>query len=58
MCGIAGIVQFRSDAHVDPEALRRMCAAIVHRGPDDDGIYVQGGVGLGMRRLSRTGGVA
>src|SRR6058998_2171443 len=52
MCGIAGVVQFRSNAHVDPEALRRMCAAIVHRGPDDDGIYVQGGVGLGMRRLS------
>src|SRR5947209_6140301 len=52
MCGIAGVVQFRSDAHVDPEALRRMCAAIVHRGPDDDGIYVHGGVGLGMRRLS------
>jgi asparagine synthase (glutamine-hydrolysing) len=50
MCGIAGVVQFRSDAN--PEALRRMCAAIVHRGPDDDGIYVQGGVGLGMRRLS------
>ena len=50
MCGIAGVVQFRSDAN--PEALRRMCAAIVHRGPDDDGIYTQGGVGLGMRRLS------
>jgi asparagine synthase (glutamine-hydrolysing) len=29
-----------------------MCRAITHRGPDDDGIYVQGGVGLGMRRLS------
>src|SRR2546427_4544840 len=52
MCGIAGVVQFRSDSHVDPENVERMCRAIVHRGPDDDGIYVQGGVGLGMRRLS------
>src|SRR5437870_4682648 len=52
MCGIAGVVQFRSDSHVDPENVERMCRAIVHRGPDDDGIYVQGRVGLGMRRLS------
>src|SRR6266566_2015150 len=52
MCGIAGVVQFSSDARVDPETVRRMCRAIVHRGPDDDGIYVQGGVGIGMRRLS------
>src|SRR5579872_112189 len=29
-----------------------MCDAIVHRGPDDEGIYVNGGVALGMRRLS------
>src|SRR6266576_3746146 len=52
MCGIAGVVQFSGDTRVDPETLRRMCRAIVHRGPDDDGIYVQGGVGIGMRRLS------
>jgi asparagine synthase (glutamine-hydrolysing) len=32
--------------------LSRMCAAIQHRGPDDDGFYVNGPVGLGMRRLS------
>jgi len=29
-----------------------MCDAIVHRGPDDEGVFVQGAVGLGMRRLS------
>ena len=29
-----------------------MCQTIVHRGPDDEGIYVDGPVGLGMRRLS------
>jgi len=38
MCGITGIMQFGS-ARVEPEALRQMCAAMVHRGPDDEGIY-------------------
>ncbi len=32
--------------------MRRMCTALRHRGPDDEGLYVQGAVGLGMRRLS------
>ena len=32
--------------------IHRMCQTIIHRGPDDEGIYVKGGVGLGMRRLS------
>src|SRR6266498_4450352 len=51
MCGIAGIVRNdRSD--VDQALLARMCAAIRHRGPDDDGFYVNGPVGLGMRRLA------
>jgi asparagine synthase (glutamine-hydrolysing) len=51
VCGIVGIV--RSDAKaVDEVLLSRMCAAIRHRGPDDDGFYVNGPVGLGMRRLS------
>jgi asparagine synthase (glutamine-hydrolysing) len=51
VCGIAGIVN-RNNQAVDPDAVRRMCQTIVHRGPDDDGIYAQGPVGLGMRRLS------
>src|SRR2546422_10139118 len=51
LCGIVGIV--RSDAAaVDEVLLSRMCAAIRHRGPDDDGFYLKGPVGLGMRRLS------
>ena len=29
-----------------------MCAAMIHRGPDDEGIYTDGCLGLGMRRLS------
>ena len=32
--------------------VQRMCQTIVHRGPDDEGIYAQGPVGMGMRRLS------
>jgi asparagine synthase (glutamine-hydrolysing) len=51
MCGIVGIV--RGDgSDVDQTLLARMCAAIRHRGPDDDGFYINGNVGLGMRRLS------
>ncbi|MGI9166337.1 MAG: asparagine synthase (glutamine-hydrolyzing) [Pyrinomonadaceae bacterium] len=51
MCGIVGLV--RNDGlDVDQALLGRMCAAIRHRGPDDDGFYVNGPVGLGMRRLS------
>ncbi|MFZ0955267.1 MAG: asparagine synthase (glutamine-hydrolyzing) [Candidatus Sulfotelmatobacter sp.] len=57
MCGIAGIVrayrdQGHSDGGVDHATIHRMCEAIVHRGPDDEGIFVKAGVGLGMRRLS------
>jgi asparagine synthase (glutamine-hydrolysing) len=51
MCGIAGIVGRTGEA-VGAEQLRRMTDAIVHRGPDDEGIHVQRNVGLGMRRLS------
>src|SRR2546425_10919637 len=51
MCGIAGIVRLDS-APVDRELLARMNDAIRHRGPDDDGFYVSGAVGLGMRRLA------
>jgi len=55
MCGIAGYVSSRND--LDPGVvLRRMAAAIAHRGPDDEGFFVtQGGrwhVGLAHRRLS------
>lgn len=51
MCGIAGIMSFNGRP-VSSEELRLMCAAVVHRGPDDDGFYFSTGVGLGMRRLS------
>jgi len=52
MCGIAGVFEFGGDTQVDSAVLRRMCDVMAHRGPDDDGLFTQGEVGLGMRRLS------
>src|SRR6266481_9678725 len=52
MCGIAGILEFARDTRAEPAALRAMCQIIAHRGPDDDGFYTDGPVGIGMRRLS------
>src|SRR6202049_4568759 len=52
MCGIAGIIDERPDGRVDEADIRRMCQAIVYRGPDEEGIFIKNGVGLGMRRLS------
>src|SRR5437867_706063 len=52
MCGIAGIVYRDRNRPVTESLLRQMCSAIRHRGPDDEGRYVCGAVGLGMRRLS------
>jgi asparagine synthase (glutamine-hydrolysing) len=49
MCGIAGKA---GAAPVTEAEILRMCNAIAHRGPDDWGTFVEGGVGLGMRRLS------
>lgn len=42
----------RPDEVVDADSVHKMCQSIVHRGPDDEGIYARGPVGLGMRRLS------
>ncbi|MBI4526167.1 MAG: asparagine synthase (glutamine-hydrolyzing) [Deltaproteobacteria bacterium] len=51
MCGIAGILTL-DGRPVDRDQVQRMCDSIVHRGPDDEGLYFGAGVGLGMRRLS------
>jgi len=51
MCGIAGIYRFDKKS-VDGDLLQRMTDVIAHRGPDDEGHYVDGFVGLGNRRLS------
>src|SRR5579862_4971992 len=52
MCGIAGAVEFREGARVDATILERMCAAMLHRGPDDQGTYCEGRAGLAAQRLS------
>jgi asparagine synthase (glutamine-hydrolysing) len=51
MCGIAGQLNL-DGAPVAEQTLRRMCAAMVHRGPDDEGVFADGAFGMGMRRLS------
>lgn len=51
MCGIAGIMSVAGKP-VTADELHDMCAAMVHRGPNDEGIYHAGPVGLAMRRLS------
>jgi asparagine synthase (glutamine-hydrolysing) len=51
MCGIAGIIRWDGRPVAESE-VRTMCRAMAHRGPDEEGIYLGVGVGLGMRRLS------
>src|SRR5919197_6633169 len=50
VCGICGIAS--SNGAVDPGRLAEMSATLVHRGPDSDGVFLDGGVGLAARRLS------
>ncbi len=50
MCGIAGKLSFTGP--VDRAQIQRMCTLSFHRGPDEEGIYLNGQVGLGTRRLS------
>jgi len=50
MCGIAGVIDPKIE-NIE-KAITGMVAKITHRGPDDDGFYVDKSVGLGMRRLS------
>ena len=52
MCGICGMVNRRSSAPIDAEALKQMVWALRHRGPDEQGIYVDECAGLGHARLS------
>ncbi|MDE3108559.1 MAG: asparagine synthase (glutamine-hydrolyzing) [Acidobacteriota bacterium] len=52
MCGICGKLMLDSDARMSPALLKQMADTLYHRGPDDEGYYVSGPVGLGFRRLS------
>jgi len=51
MCGVAGILNLNGEAAA-PRILQNMALAIAHRGPDGDGIYTDGAVGLAHRRLA------
>lgn len=52
MCGIFGIFALEAGLTIEPDALRPMATASVHRGPDDEGSYIASGLAMGMRRLS------
>jgi asparagine synthase (glutamine-hydrolysing) len=52
MCGICGQFNFIRQDPVESDTIRRMTQTMVHRGPDDEGYFVSGPVGLGFRRLS------
>jgi asparagine synthase (glutamine-hydrolysing) len=51
MCGIAGILNIEGES-VEPAVLQKMTDAIAHRGPDGEGLWIDGNVGLGHRRLA------
>ncbi|TMQ25759.1 MAG: asparagine synthase (glutamine-hydrolyzing) [Candidatus Rokuibacteriota bacterium] len=52
MCGIAGKLYLEPGRPVEREAVEAMGRTLAHRGPDDEGLYVHGNVGLAMRRLA------
>jgi len=51
MCGIAGLINLNGEA-VSPIILKKMTDAIAHRGPDGEGQWIEGNVGIGHRRLA------
>ncbi|MEW6621274.1 MAG: asparagine synthase (glutamine-hydrolyzing) [bacterium] len=51
MCGICGYLTF-GEKTVEKEIIHQMCEVIRHRGPDDEGIYLEKNISLGMRRLN------
>ncbi|MCE5279248.1 MAG: asparagine synthase (glutamine-hydrolyzing) [Planctomycetaceae bacterium] len=51
MCGIAGVLN-GSDRAVSPAIIKKMTDILAHRGPDGEGMFVEGNVGLGHRRLA------
>lgn len=52
MCGIAGVFDTSGARFEQLDVLDAMSACLVHRGPDEDGLYVEGPIALGFRRLS------
>ncbi len=59
MCGIAGIIDLKSEREINRDVLLSMRDALIHRGPDEAGLFLEPGIGLAHRRLSiidRAGG--
>jgi len=53
MCGICGIYNFfQNNSQFLEEQIKKMCQVMTHRGPDDEGYYLDEKIGLGMRRLA------
>lgn len=52
MCGIYGTVSLNGEIELGSNSLSRMARVLRHRGPDDEGCFIDSGVALGMRRLS------
>ncbi len=52
MCGIAGILNYKSTLNVNEDSISSMLSSIYHRGPDESGMYFGKGIGLGNVRLS------
>jgi asparagine synthase (glutamine-hydrolysing) len=55
MCGLCGILYVDESRLVEPSLVKQMTDSIIHRGPDDEGHFISGHVGLGSRRLSIVG---
>ena len=51
MCGIAGIIRHKPSSDTE-NYVSKMTSMLIHRGPDDEGVWCEGQVGLGHRRLS------
>jgi asparagine synthase (glutamine-hydrolysing) len=52
VCGICGVFEFEQGRSISDALVRRMAETLIHRGPDDEGVFVGPGIGLGFRRLS------
>ena len=51
MCGICGIINLKNDV-IQEASVRKMMQIMKHRGPDDDGLFLENNIGLGFVRLS------
>lgn len=52
MCGICGVFYLEGDRSVDEVMVKKMARTMRHRGPDDEGFFMDGNIGLGHQRLS------